>query len=309
MIVNMESSKGLLKTGGCSIIMGKDHYAGHFPEKPNKLLKITNIFKNHNELRYESIIRSIENNKDYYAIPESEIIELKTTSAFYKLLKNMYEKEVNIFYTNLSCLYVDYAGSMDVFDSILKMSNERDKSIWKSPESILRFANHVMKGLSFLHIKKICHLDIKPENIMLDFKGRNKIQFRIIDFGFSSIEPFTDFIGTIRGTPGYFPAKLMNNKIEPGLPEVYANDMLPDANTGVIPMKTNYKFVYKVDSYCLGRLLNYLYYNYTETFNTECCPNFTVKKRSTLQLEKLILDLAKNSVYLRPYIVDLAKEL
>lgn len=41
MIDNENNLNSLLKYGSCSIVLGKNHYAGHFPEKRNKLLKIT----------------------------------------------------------------------------------------------------------------------------------------------------------------------------------------------------------------------------------------------------------------------------
>ena len=50
--------------------------------------------------------------------------------------------------------------------------------------------------------KKLCHLDIKPENIIVDTYTRN---FKLIDFGFTSMEPFDEFIKYPRGTLGYFP--------------------------------------------------------------------------------------------------------
>ena len=54
-----------------------------------------------------------------------------------------------------------------------------------------------MTGLKFLHEKKLSHLDIKPENIMVNSR---KFKFKIIDFGFCSQEPFQDFVTEVRGT-------------------------------------------------------------------------------------------------------------
>ena len=45
----------------------------------------------------------------------------------------------------------------------------------------------MLEGINFLHEREICHLDIKPENILV--KGE---EFRIIDFGFSSKYPFDE---------------------------------------------------------------------------------------------------------------------
>lgn len=301
-----EEYNSLLKYGSCSIILGKHHYAGHFPEKLNKVLKVTKQFCGHDEQRYESIIRSIDNNESYYVIPETTLKDLTPTSPFYRYLKNMFEKRgVTIFTTTLSCFYVEYAGSMDVLETIEKMCDDHDNTIWKSYESILNFAYHIMKGLAYLHEKKIAHLDIKPENIMVDSRNPFAIKFRIIDFGFSSIEPFNDFISNIRGTPGYFP-KYFKGQSEPALPIVNANDMDIDPITDAIPMKTNPTLVYKIDSYCLGRMLNYILYHYNATFNPGlCCHLFRKKNIMHDKLKKLIADLTTNNVHTRPFITTL----
>ena len=295
----------LMKYGSSSIVLGKDHYSGHFPEKPNKLLKITKQFDSHDEMLYESVIRSITECDKYYAIPESEVKELPPTSAFYRYLKNIFEKkQLHIFTTTLSCFYVDYAGSMDMIDSIEKMLVERDKTVWKSHGSILEFANHIIKGVGYLHEKKICHLDIKAENIMIDIRDKDTIVFRIIDFGFSSKEPFTEYINNTRGTPGYFP-KYFEGFVEPGLPPIYANDLEPEKKTGLIPIKTNPKLVYKIDTYCLGRTLQYLLYHYNNTFHGGSCYQllFMKKNKSLTALNKMIASYTTNDVHSRPFII------
>jgi serine/threonine protein kinase len=43
----------------------------------------------------------------------------------------------------------------------------------------LKLLSEIVKGLLWLSDMKICHRDIKPKNIMIDFSGKIKI----IDFG------------------------------------------------------------------------------------------------------------------------------
>lgn len=293
----MTHSSKLLKSGGCSVILGKDHYAGHFPEKLNKLLKITRILDCHNEMKYASIIRNIVNSKSYYAIPENEVVELLPSSQYYKYLKmNLEPFGVDIFTGKLSCFYVDYAGSLDLHDSIKKMCDDFDNSIWYSYRAILEFAYHIMRGIAYLHNRKLCHLDIKPENIMIDIKSNGTRSFKIIDFGFCSKEPFTDFVNKPCGTPGYFP-KDIEFTTELGLPSITANDFVPNKISGLVPMLADYKMVYKIDSYCFGRTLNYLLCNYNVTFLI-CCSCFN-RDNNLSKLNKLIKSLTKDDVYSR----------
>ena len=74
----------LLKNGSSSLLIGKTHYNGYFPYKINKLLKVTRITNSHNEFTYLDNIRSIENYKKYYTIPDEEIYIIQPTNNFYK---------------------------------------------------------------------------------------------------------------------------------------------------------------------------------------------------------------------------------
>ncbi|KAL9994443.1 putative protein kinase RLK-Pelle-SD-2b family [Helianthus debilis subsp. tardiflorus] len=62
----------------------------------------------------------------------------------------------------------------------------------------------IAKGLAYLHEdcrQKIVHLDIKPQNILLD----NDFNARVSDFGLSKLidKSQTEVMSTIKGTPGY----------------------------------------------------------------------------------------------------------
>uniref|UniRef100_A0A0N5CAU5 Protein kinase domain-containing protein n=1 Tax=Strongyloides papillosus TaxID=174720 RepID=A0A0N5CAU5_STREA len=60
------------------------------------------------------------------------------------------------------------------------------------------FVKQILEGVRHLHNLKVCHLDIKPENIMLLKKGEPNI--KLIDFGLSRVIlpgfPVKDMIGT-----------------------------------------------------------------------------------------------------------------
>ena len=99
---------------------------------------------------------------------------------------------------------------------------------------------------------------------MVSNSGR---KYRLIDFGFCSKEPFSDFVNDPRGTPGYFP-KQLGKTTEPGLPLIYANDMVPVGDK--IPMKEDPKYVYAIDAFSFGRLVNYVFYTYDNRTISSC---------------------------------------
>ena len=202
----------LIKTGNYSIILGEKQYQDYYPKKKQKLLKITKIHKNHNEFKHLNKIKKIKNYNKYYSIADIEISYLlKPNDKFYNhvisLVKN---EEIDIFNQNLMCYYVDFAGDKDLHDTF------NEFTFWKSYKDIFIFSKKIIKGLNYLHENKLCHLDIKPENIIVNTKKR---QFRIIDFGFCSEEPFDDFTNNLRGTPGYFPKHINDNMIHICLPK------------------------------------------------------------------------------------------
>ena len=51
----------ILKNGSCSVVLGSEHYKSLCERKKNKLLKISNVFDDHNEMKYISMIKTINN--------------------------------------------------------------------------------------------------------------------------------------------------------------------------------------------------------------------------------------------------------
>ena len=153
----------------------------------------------------------------------------------------------------------------------------------------------MLEAIYFLHERQICHLDIKPENILV-----NGEEFRIIDFGFSSKYPFDDFVDNYRGTPGYFPRYYSSVKIEPWFPKIEANDTI--LMNGVTPIKKYRNLVYRIDSFCLGRVLFMIRYLFEENKVYLCC-NF--EKKIKTKLDIIIDSLLKNNIYNRLSIREL----
>ena len=271
----LKMSGAIIKTGATTVLLGNRHYEGHFGYKPNKLLKVTKVDEGHDEFKNMPFVRAIKNYKDYYIIPDQEITKILPDSDFYNYLKILVKNyDLKIFDDTLYCCYVDYGGSMDVMDSLMCFSPR----IWSSAKAILKFSDQIMTGLKFLHEIEIAHLDIKPENIVINICN---LTFKIIDFGYSSKYPFDDFVNNIRGTPCYFPKDIKSGS-DLGLPKIDANDL--EQYRGKIPMDTDRTLVYKIDSYCLGRTLLLVY----DVYKSKSRKMFEGSSRTNI---KLLLEL------------------
>ena len=215
---------------------------------------------------------------------------LKPEDKFYKYCQKLFKSE-SIFHGYLKCVYIDYAGCKDMLDTLNELIQYDNHRFWYSYRKILKFTKHIMKGLKFLHDKKICHLDIKPENIIIDiYKGT----FKIIDFGFASMEPFDDYLEYTKGTPGYLPKESIDEKPTEWLPKVVANDFV--IINGKYPIVKYRKQIYKLDSYSFGRVLYFLKHAYDREKTYECQ---NCEKRSGKKIDKIIQDLIHSNVFER----------
>ena len=291
-----------LQSGSCTLVLGSFYYKDFLEEKPNKLLKITNVVDLHNEFKYLDKIRKIDNYKNYYTIPDEMQYLLTPSDSFYSTIKTLIlsmEDKPNHFDGYLYCNYIDNAGDKDMQQTVTDLF-DKDFTFWKSYKVIYKFITKIMEGFNYLHQNKLCHLDIKPENIMVD---TNKCEFRIIDFGFCDIEPFNTFIKNPTGTLEYFPKLLKNTLIKPWLPQILANDMV--LVNKKLPIYDDYLLVYKIDSFGLGRTLNFLKYIYDDNKQYSCYSN---EKKLGLKLNNIIDCLLEKDVYKRYFIKDCIDE-
>lgn len=65
----------------------------------------------------------------------------------------------------------------------------------------------ILNGLNYLHMKNVIHMDIKPENVLLDAHGVCKLA----DFGVCSVLEQSDVIRTKMGTPIFFSPEKINH--------------------------------------------------------------------------------------------------
>lgn len=288
-------SNGCLKTGSSSIILGKNHYQYFLPIKKSKLLKITKVTEHHNEFTHLPLVRTINNYKKYYSIPEETCYLLNPSHQFYEHVQSLVLlRKVNIFGGPLQCYFIEYAGDKDLHKTIVDLQENTSCQYWKSYKQLLRFINKILLAIMYLHDKQICHLDINPENIVVNTTFK---KYKLIDFGFASKEPFDDYVNKFRGTPNYFPQQMEYNDNTPWFPKIEANDL-----DGDIPMQTNRKLVYKVDSYCLGRVLYLLKYVFKE--HRSCyCYNYDLKRE--IKIDNIISDLLENDVLTRMTVTEI----
>ena len=276
----------ILKTGSCSVVLGSNYYKKFVKPKENKLLKISKIANFHDEFKYISLIKNIKDYENYYCIPEDIKFLLQPTDLMYNSISKIVNN-INIFNgKKLHYFFVNYAGDKELFDIISEIDNNRYENYWNSYGEILKFTKHIMNGIRFLHMNKICHLDIKPENIIINTLNRTS---KIIDFGFASIEPFDDFINNMKGTPGYFPKKIRNEQVTEWLPKIEATDLIQD-NDGSIPIIKNQLLVYKIDSYCFGRVLYYLKYFYDKNMSYLSCLSYKKNYKKLNNIIKFLLE-------------------
>ena len=285
-------SNQLFRTGSSTVVCGGFHYNQFLPMKSNKLLKITKIQEVHDEFKYLDEVRKIKDYRKYYCIPDETSYLLEPSNKFYKYIQNLARDDnLKIFTGPLQCYYIDFAGEYELIDTMNQIILKRDFTFWKSAKTILKFTKDIMNAINYLHQNKLCHLDLKPENIIID---SNK-KFKIIDFGFCSMEPFDDFLKNVRGTERYFPKYYQEDDENlKWFPKIYPNDMIQI--NGRIPMKKNYMLVYKLDSFSLGRIL-FMIKKIYEDYKVYGCFNFD--KKNIKKLNRIINCLLEEDVYHR----------
>ncbi|KAJ7000078.1 hypothetical protein NC653_010749 [Populus alba x Populus x berolinensis] len=112
----------------------------------------------------------------------------------------------------LNCLLVYEFLCNGSLDSWIFLKEPRQPSLdWEGRRTIIL---DIARGLAYLHEEcrqRIIHLDIKPQNILLDARLRAKIS----DFGLSKLidRDQSQVVTTMRGTPGYLAPELFSSVI------------------------------------------------------------------------------------------------
>ncbi|XP_067169487.1 death-associated protein kinase 2-like [Apteryx mantelli] len=79
-----------------------------------------------------------------------------------------------------------------------------------SEEEAIEFLEQILRGVEYMHARRVAHFDLKPENIMLLEKDVPKPQIKIIDFGLAQkLEDGVTF-KSLCGTPQYIAPEVIN---------------------------------------------------------------------------------------------------
>ncbi|KAF5804592.1 putative dual-specificity kinase TKL-Pl-4 family [Helianthus annuus] len=102
------------------------------------------------------------------------------------------------------CIVSEYVTGGSLRSYLCK---NRDKKL--PIKVVCQFGLDIAKGLSYLHSKKIIHLDVKPENILID--SQNK-KLKLADFGEAVFDPLELFTSGEVGTRGYMAPEVLSKK-------------------------------------------------------------------------------------------------
>ncbi|OCT69202.1 hypothetical protein XELAEV_18040512mg [Xenopus laevis] len=79
-----------------------------------------------------------------------------------------------------------------------------------SEEDAIEFLEQILKGVTYMHTCNIAHLDLKPENIMLQEKDVPHPKIKIIDFGLAQKIEDGAVFKSLCGTPQYIAPEVIN---------------------------------------------------------------------------------------------------
>lgn len=217
--------------------------------KPGEFSKLMELKYANEEYAVRSLLEPIDPKQIFFLYPlklckpTPDLEPLLNRNTTFKNLRNCHIISINdpkarlIFYQN---------GGPDL--SIIENLPAQDYGDFFAEMSQL------LQGLRLLHSHNICHLDIKPENLVVKAEG-GSFHFRYIDFGFA-INTATPFV----------PKKVYTNNYSIWPPEMrhinkLTAERIPDFDKiqGVVGSDKNLLREYllqKVDVYSLGRVLD-----------------------------------------------------
>ncbi|AEA38832.1 BR-serine/threonine kinase-like protein (nucleomorph) [Cryptomonas paramecium] len=103
-------------------------------------------------------------------------------------------------------LVIEYASHGELFNYLVKKGQLHNREA-------LCFFQQIVSGIEYCHRYRICHRDLKLENILLD-----KIQtIKIADFGMASLNVSNELLKTFCGSPHYASPEVFSNEPYDGM--------------------------------------------------------------------------------------------
>lgn len=164
------------------------------------------------------VIKAISKNNSKFFINEAFILmKLKGYLSVIQLYGIMFDE--NFLYEIL-----EYAEGGDFFGLITR---HYDNGM---PEDLFRpYFYQMVSALSYLHLEKIAHLDIKPENLFLQQKGK-KFILKLGDFGLSERVKKPYLLTSARGSLSWIAPEVMmankNNPFDPFKADVFSTGLV-----------------------------------------------------------------------------------
>ena len=163
---------------------------------------------------YKSIIKKInkpvtmkiiynkkKQNKNLKEIEIANKLRNKNVINFFGL-KNLKSENCEV-----DCIIMEYSK----FGNLRQFQRNFIKSYYMSESTLCYFSYLILKGLKYCHMSKIAHLDIKPQNIIID----DTLNLKLIDFSISL--DYRNIDKTIklpyRGTQYYMAPEIINSEV------------------------------------------------------------------------------------------------
>jgi serine/threonine protein kinase len=139
---------------------------------------------------------------------KNKVVKEIVSKRFLRELKNCSHLQQYEWKGSLNVVFVDVVHKFVVFKERMEMDlmDYYDQGRI-NPEDLKFVVFHLCKSVQELHHRNIYHLDIKPENALIDLKTKH---IRLCDFAFASL---TKYLSTVQGTPEYLAPEVLNNAL------------------------------------------------------------------------------------------------
>ncbi|XP_064355069.1 death-associated protein kinase 2-like isoform X2 [Dromaius novaehollandiae] len=121
-------------------------------------------------------------------------------------------------------------------------------------EAAIEFLAQILRGVQYMHARRVAHFDLKPENIMLLEKDVPKPQIKIIDFGLAQkLEDGVTF-KSLCGTPQYIAPEVINYEPLSAATDMWLSGLSPfQGETDAETLANVVAGAYEFEERCFGQ--------------------------------------------------------